>query len=44
MQAIMTNTRGLAVLVGLQKDRILGLLIVGGALFAGAWLCSLGLG
>ncbi|EYD77264.1 hypothetical protein Rumeso_01211 [Rubellimicrobium mesophilum DSM 19309] len=43
MQAIMSTTKGLAVLFGTQMDRIAGLAIVAAALVLGAWLCSLGL-
>lgn len=44
MQAIMTTTKGLSVLVGIHRDRVMGLAAVAAALLAGAWLCSLGLG
>ena len=43
MQTIMTSTKGIAVLLGVQKDRIVGLATVAAAMLAGAWLCSLGL-
>lgn len=41
MQMIVERTRGLSLLVTLQWDRMLTLGAVGGALAAGAWLCSL---
>ena len=41
MQMIVESTRGLSLLVTLQWDRMLNLAAVGGALAAGAWLCSL---
>lgn len=41
MRTIVEGTRGLSLLVTLQWDRVLNLAAVGGALAAGAWLCSL---
>ena len=41
MNTIIERTRGQSLLVTLQWDRVLHLATVGGALAAGAWLCSL---
>ena len=41
MHTLMENTKGLSLFVTLQWDRMLNLAAVGGALAAGAWLCSL---
>lgn len=41
MRTIMHSSRGLSLLVTLQWDRMLNLAAVGGALAAGAWLCSI---
>jgi hypothetical protein len=43
MHAITTTTRGLSVLVTINKDRVAGLAVVAAALLAGAWIASLGL-
>ncbi|HVG47026.1 MAG TPA: hypothetical protein VM899_02665 [Rubellimicrobium sp.] len=43
MQAITTTTRGLGVLVTVNKDRLAGLAAVAAALVVGAWIASLGL-
>lgn len=41
MQTIMQGTRGLSFIFRLQWDRLFHTGAVGGALAAGAWLCSL---
>ena len=41
MHTLVENTKGLSLFVTLQWDRMLNLAAVGGALAAGAWLCSL---
>ncbi len=43
MHAIRINTRGLMVLANVHLDRLLCLAVVGGALWAGSWLCSVSL-
>lgn len=43
MESIALTARGLAVLLGINKDRIVGLTAVAVALFLGSWLGSLGL-
>jgi hypothetical protein len=40
MQTIMANTRGLALLVNLNWDRLLYLGMIFGSLFLGAWIGS----
>ena len=43
MQTIATTTRGLGLLLTVNKDRLTGLAAVAAALLAGAWIASLGL-
>ena len=43
MHTITTTTRGLSVLLTVNKDRLTALAAVAAALLAGAWIASLGL-
>jgi hypothetical protein len=43
MQTILESQKGLSVLASIHVDRVITLAAVGGALFAGGWLCMVAL-